>query len=153
VVNGGERLVFANPGFASILGLDVPPMSGSSLLEVVRQTELIEAVRRVHAGEPRVEAENRDGDTAAALFAATVAAVRAGETSGAVIVLHDITALRKLERIRRDFVANVSHEFRTPVDGDPGICGNAACGSRERPRRTATGFWGSSWSMRGDWRG
>ena len=34
-------------------------------------------------------------------FAATVAAVRAGETSGAVLVLHDITELRKLERIRR----------------------------------------------------
>ena len=32
VVNGAERLVFANPGFASILGLDVPPVSGSSLL-------------------------------------------------------------------------------------------------------------------------
>jgi PAS domain-containing protein len=61
VVNGGERLVFANPGFASILGLDVPPVAGSALLEVVRQTELIEAVRRVLAGEPRVEAEIATG--------------------------------------------------------------------------------------------
>ena len=55
VVNGAERLVFANPGFAEILNLDVPPVSGSSLLEVVRQTELIEAVRRVLLGELRVE--------------------------------------------------------------------------------------------------
>jgi len=39
VVNGSERLVFANPGFAEILGLDVPPTSGSALVEVVRQTE------------------------------------------------------------------------------------------------------------------
>ena len=49
VVNGAERLAFANPGFAGILGLDVPPVAGSSLLEIVRQRELIDAVRRVLA--------------------------------------------------------------------------------------------------------
>jgi len=121
VVNGAERLVFTNPGFAEILGLDVPPVAGSALLEVVRQTELIEAVRRVLAGEPRVEAEIATGTLRQHYFAATVASVRAGDTSGAVIVLHDITALRKLERIRRDFVANVSHEFRTPLTAIQGF--------------------------------
>lgn len=35
--------------------------------------------------------------------------------AGAVMVLHDVTALRRLERVRRDFVTNVSHELRTPV--------------------------------------
>jgi len=57
VVDGSERLVFANQGFAEILGLDVPPTSGSKLLEVVRQTELIGAVRQVLGGEARVQAE------------------------------------------------------------------------------------------------
>ncbi len=121
VVNRAERLVFANPGFAAILGLDVPPVSGSSLLEVVRQTELIEAVRRVLADEPRVEAEIATGTLRQHYFAVTVAAVRAGETFGAVIVLHDITELRRLERIRRDFVANVSHEFRMPLTAIQGF--------------------------------
>ena len=134
VVNGGERLVFANPGFASILGLDVPPVSGSALLEVVRQTELIEAVRRVHAGEPRVEAEIVTGTLRQHFFAATVASVRAGETSGAVIVLHDITALRKLERIRRDFVANVSHEFRTPLTAIQGFAETLLAGAVNDPQ-------------------
>jgi len=134
VVNGGERLVFANPGFASILGLDVPPVSGSALLEVVRQTELIEAVRRVHAGEPRVEAEIVTGTLRQHFFAATVAAVRAGETSGAVIVLHDITELRKLERIRRDFVANVSHEFRTPLTAIQGFAETLLAGAVNDPQ-------------------
>ena len=134
VVNGGERLVFANPGFASILGLDVPPVSGSALLEVVRQTELIEAVRRVHAGEPRVEAEIVTGTLRQHFFAATVAAVRAGETSGAVIVLHDITELRRLERIRRDFVANVSHEFRTPLTAIQGFAETLLAGAVNDPQ-------------------
>ncbi len=133
VVNGAERLVFANPGFAQILDLDVPPVSGSSLLEVVRQTELIEAVRRVLAGEPRVEAEIVTGTLRQHHFAATVAAVRAGETSGAVIVLHDITELRKLERIRRDFVANVSHEFRTPLTAIQGFSETLLAGAMNDP--------------------
>jgi two-component system phosphate regulon sensor histidine kinase PhoR len=134
VVNGAERLVFANPGFAAILGLDIPPVAGSSLLEVVRQTELIEAVRRVLAGEPRVEAEIATGTLRQHYFAVTVAAVRAGETSGAVIVLHDITELRRLERIRRDFVANVSHEFRTPLTAIQGFAETLIGGAIDDPQ-------------------
>ena len=134
VVNGAERLVFANPGFASILGLDVPPVAGSALLEVVRQTELIEAVRRVLVGEPRVEAEIVTGTLRQHYFAATVASVRAGETSGAVIVLHDITELRKLERVRRDFVANVSHEFRTPLTAIQGFAETLIGGAIDDPQ-------------------
>jgi two-component system, OmpR family, phosphate regulon sensor histidine kinase PhoR len=134
VVNAGERLAFANPGFASILGLDVPPVAGSSLLEVVRQTELIGAVRRVLAGEPRVEAEIVTGTLRQHYFAATVASVRAGETSGAVIVLHDITDLRRLERIRRDFVANVSHEFRTPLTAIQGFAETLIGGAIDDPQ-------------------
>jgi two-component system phosphate regulon sensor histidine kinase PhoR len=133
VVNGAERLVFANPGFAEILGLDVPPVAGSSLLEIVRQRELIDAVRLVLAGEPRVESEIVTGTLRQHFFAATVASVRAGQTSGAVIVLHDITALRKLERIRRDFVANVSHEFRTPLTAIQGFSETLIAGAINDP--------------------
>jgi two-component system phosphate regulon sensor histidine kinase PhoR len=134
VVNAAERLVFTNPGFASILGLDVPPVAGSSLLEVVRQTELIGAVRRVLAGESRVEAEISTGTLRQHFFAATVASVRARDTSGAVLVLHDITELRKLERIRRDFVANVSHEFRTPLTAIQGFAETLIAGALDDPQ-------------------
>jgi two-component system phosphate regulon sensor histidine kinase PhoR len=129
VVNGSERLVFANPGFAEILGLDVPPTSGSALVEVVRQTELLEAVRQVLRGEPRVQSEIVTGTLRQHYFAITVAAVRAEETTGAVVVLHDITELRKLERVRRDFVANVSHEFRTPLTAIQGFAETLLAGA------------------------
>jgi len=134
VVNASERLLFANRGFAEILGLDVPPQSGSALLEVVRQTELIEAVRGVLKGEPRVEAEIVTGTLRQHFFAVTVAAVSAAETSGAVIVLHDITELRKLERIRRDFVANVSHEFKTPLTAIQGFAKTLLAGAIDDPQ-------------------
>jgi two-component system phosphate regulon sensor histidine kinase PhoR len=129
VVNASERLLFANPGFAEILDLDVPPQSGRALVEVVRQTELLEAVRQVLRGEPRVEAEIVTGTLRQRFFAVTVAAVSAAETSGAVIVLHDITDLRKLERVRRDFVANVSHEFKTPLTAIQGFAETLLAGA------------------------
>jgi two-component system phosphate regulon sensor histidine kinase PhoR len=129
VVDGSEHLVFANQGFADILGLDVPPVPGSSLLEVVRQTELIEAVRQVLRGEPRVQSEIATGTLRQHYFATTVAAVQAGDTSGAVVVLHDITELRKLERVRRDFVANVSHELRTPLTAIQGFAETLLAGA------------------------
>ena len=129
VVNGSERVVFANQSFAEILDLKVPPQAGSGLVEVVRQTELIEAARKVLRGEARVESEIVTGTLRQHFFAATVAAVRAAETNGAVIVLHDITDLRKLERVRRDFVANVSHEFRTPLTAIQGFAETLLAGA------------------------
>jgi two-component system, OmpR family, phosphate regulon sensor histidine kinase PhoR len=134
VVNASERLLFSNQSFAEILELDVPPQSGRALVEVVRQTELIEAVRQVLAGEPRVEAEIVTGTLRQHFFAATVAAVRAGDTSGAVVVLHDITALRRLERVRRDFVANVSHEFKTPLTAIQGFAETLLAGASDDPQ-------------------
>jgi two-component system, OmpR family, phosphate regulon sensor histidine kinase PhoR len=129
VVNGSERLLFANQGFAEILNLKFPPKSGSALVEIVRQTELIEAVRNVLHGESRVEAEIVTGTLRQKYFAATVASVRAGDTLGAVVVLHDITELRRLERVRRDFVANVSHEFRTPLTAIQGFAETLLAGA------------------------
>jgi two-component system, OmpR family, phosphate regulon sensor histidine kinase PhoR len=129
VVNGSERLLFANQGFAEILNLKFPPKSGSALVEIVRQTELIEAVRHVLHGESRVEAEIVTGTLRQKYFAATVASVRAGDTLGAVLVLHDITELRRLERVRRDFVANVSHEFRTPLTAIQGFAETLLAGA------------------------
>lgn len=133
VVNGSERVVFANQGFADILELKQPPQAGSGLVEVVRQTELIEAARKVLGGAPRVESEIVTGTLRQHFFAATVASVRAAETNGAVIVLHDITDLRKLERVRRDFVANVSHEFRTPLTAIQGFAETLQAGAMNDP--------------------
>ncbi len=133
VVNSSERLAFANQSFAGILGLDAPLKPGSAFVETARQTELIEAIRRVLGGEARVEAEISTGTLRQHYFAATVAAVRAGAASGAVVVLHDITDLRKLERVRRDFVANVSHEFKTPLTAIQGFAETLQTGAKDDP--------------------
>jgi two-component system phosphate regulon sensor histidine kinase PhoR len=80
-------------------------------------------------GDARVESEIATGTLRQHFFAATVASVRAGETLGAVVVLHDITELRRLERVRRDFVANVSHEFKTPLTAIQGFAETLLAGA------------------------
>lgn len=134
VVDATDRLVFSNRGFAEILGLDAAPRIGSSLVEAVRQPELIEALRRVRRGEPAVSAEIVTGTLRQRFFAATATAVRGGDKAGAVLVLHDITDLRKLERVRRDFVANVSHEFRTPLTAIQGFAETLLAGAMDDPQ-------------------
>jgi two-component system phosphate regulon sensor histidine kinase PhoR len=65
-------------------------------------------------------------------FDVTVTPIRTNSVAtGAVVVLHDITELRRLERARRDFVANVSHEFRTPLTAIQGFAETLLAGAAE----------------------
>ncbi len=61
-------------------------------------------------------------------FAVTAAPVLAASHKGAVLVLHEISDLRRLERVRQDFVANVSHEFRTPLTAIQGFAETPSLG-------------------------
>jgi two-component system phosphate regulon sensor histidine kinase PhoR len=88
----------------------------------------------VRGGQAAVHSEIVTGTLRQRFFAVTVASVRAMETSGAVIVLHDITDLRKLERVRRDFVANVSHEFKTPLTAIQGFAETLLAGAIDDPQ-------------------
>ena len=60
--------------------------------------------------------------------------VSSQKPSGAVVVLHDVTELRRLERVRQDFVANVSHEFKTPLTAIQGFAETLLGGALEDPK-------------------
>ncbi|MCE5336040.1 MAG: PAS domain-containing protein [Desulfobacteraceae bacterium] len=89
--------------------------SGRTPLEVMWSTEIREAFRNVIAG----EASSYKGVAKIGPDRVyDVYVVRIGQSRGnhgAIVVLHDISDLKKLEQIRRDFVANASHELRTPL--------------------------------------
>ena len=134
VITGDERIVFSNRAFSRILGLeDVREIEGRPLLEVARQSDLLAAIKMALSGQEQVTSEIVVGTVRPRSFAVTAAPVRASSHKGAVLVLHEITNLRRLERVRQDFVANVSHEFRTPLTAIQGFAETLLAGAIDDP--------------------
>ena len=134
VISGDERILFSNAAFSRILGLDdVRQIEGRPLLEVARQSDLLAAIRMALSGQEQVTSEIVVGTVRPRSFAVTAAPVQASSHKGAVLVLHEITDLRRLERVRQDFVANVSHEFRTPLTAIQGFAETLLSGALDDP--------------------
>lgn len=121
VVDGTERILYCNRAFEQILELPGGSSQGRKLVEALRQADLVSLVRQALPGGEQVTGEVEVGTVRRRNFSVTAAPVQAAGTRGAVMVLHDITELRRLERVRRDFVANVSHEFKTPLTAIQGF--------------------------------
>lgn len=85
---------------------------------IVRSGPFVEYVRTTRAGQvlPRQEFEIVDGTTNLWIEVSGAPIPSPdGKSQWALFVIHDMTGQRKLERVRRDFVANASHELRTPL--------------------------------------
>ncbi len=115
-VDAEGRVLLVNPALSRLLGLDPAASRGRAYLESLRHRGLAELLGTV-LSEGRAEArEIRVFAPEELVFDAHAAPLtQDGRTAGALVVLHDITRLRRLEQVRRDFVANVSHELRTPL--------------------------------------
>jgi len=121
VVDENEKIVFCNEAFCSSMGLERLPCAGRLLIEVSRQSGLLRVVQQVLAERQTVSAEIEIATRSPRTFAVTATPVHTAGAAGAVLVLHDVSEIRRLERVRRDFVANVSHEFKTPLTAIQGF--------------------------------
>jgi two-component system phosphate regulon sensor histidine kinase PhoR len=102
-----RRMTLVNPAAREMLELSTSPI-GEAFIDVVRIPAAVSLVEKApEAGEAEITTPS------GTRIAARVVPQRDGR--GCILVLEDVTDLRRLERIRRDFVANVSHELRTPV--------------------------------------
>jgi two-component system phosphate regulon sensor histidine kinase PhoR len=126
-----ERMVFCNQAFRRIFALGNAPCEGRPMVELVREPELLTIVRRALTGTAPDAGELERGTVHRQSFRVTASPLQSGETAGAALVLHDITDLRRLERVRRDFVANVSHEFKTPLTAIQGFAETLLGGALE----------------------
>jgi two-component system phosphate regulon sensor histidine kinase PhoR len=138
VVDHDGRVVLANKALANLFGLD-PPLEGLLTAEVVRYSAIQDALAGCLAeGRSREMEVELTGAPERHLDMQVAPVFERNECIGAVAVLYDITRLRQLERMRRDFVANVSHELCTPLTAIKGyaeILSDGALDDRETARR------------------
>ncbi|MBN1869306.1 MAG: PAS domain-containing protein [Candidatus Omnitrophica bacterium] len=116
VINREGQILLMNEPFKRIFHVAEEP-TGKSTLEIIRNIKVQEVVDKVLKQPQGVESAEitvlLPEEKNILVYAAPI--VRAQQLEGVVVVFHDITELRKMEGIRREFVANVSHELRTPL--------------------------------------
>ncbi len=122
-VDADGHIMSVNKAAADLLKIDPTDALGRNVEEVIRNVDLHRFIRKTVESKQLVEANIlllANGSRYFQLHGASLSDSQ-GHTSGAVIVLNDMTRTRRLENIRRDFVANVSHELRTPVTSIQGF--------------------------------
>jgi two-component system phosphate regulon sensor histidine kinase PhoR len=135
-VDEQERIININPAAGALFGIAPALVRGRSVAEVIRNPDLQQFVGRVLAGaEEPAEAEfTMTTDEEHHLQAhGSKLADGAGQRIGALIVLNDVTRLKRLEAVRREFVANVSHELRTPITSIKGYAETLLDGALDSP--------------------
>jgi two-component system phosphate regulon sensor histidine kinase PhoR len=113
VLDQNDHIVLVNPALRAGLLLRAEVL-GQSLEAALGREELCELVRRARRGEHEVSGEIQVGDLKPRRFEVRVSRTRT-PVDGMLLAFFDVTEIRRLESMRRDFVANVSHELRTPV--------------------------------------
>ena len=118
-----EKIISLNDAAAGLFDVERHAAHGRIVQQVVRNVKLQQQISHTLTTKESIEDEIVLHDETGDRFLQTNIVTLSngiGENVGVLMVMNDVTKLRRLENVRRDFVANVSHELRTPVTS---ICG------------------------------
>ena len=125
------RVQMTNRAFCRLFGAD-PPTEGRLPVELIRDGEVQEAIDlALETGRAVSREMSLPGVPERHLDVHVAPILQNGTSIGSVAVFYDITELRRLEQVRKDFVANVSHELRTPLTAIKGCADTLAEGALE----------------------
>jgi two-component system phosphate regulon sensor histidine kinase PhoR len=134
-VDNEEKIININAAAADFFGQDPAKCQGRGLQEVVRNSALQQFVRRSISGSVPEEDDiglYHNGEKTLHLQSSPLLDANK-EPLGTLVVFNDVTQLRRLEYMRRDFVANVSHEIKTPLTAIKGFVETLQQGSIDNP--------------------
>ncbi|MFH0828428.1 MAG: ATP-binding protein [Candidatus Omnitrophota bacterium] len=121
-LDGGARIAAVNPAAAKIFQIADNQAIGRFFLEVIPNNAIYEIITEVLGNGEFLSRELDLVWPARRIFQVNASPIFEGdEVSGCLLVIHDITEMRRLEAIRSDFVANVSHELKTPLTSIKGF--------------------------------
>ena len=143
VLSSDQCVVNVNQAAEKLLGVSKENMLGKTVLEIIRNHNLQKFITStLEEGKP-VEEEIVLRDDKGDMYLLGHGSCLVDEeftNVGALIVFNDITKLRKLETVRRDFVANVSHELRTPITTIKGFVETLNAGAINEPQDASRFF-------------
>lgn len=132
-----EKFISVNQAGANLINVDVDAVAGKHLLEVIRNSKLQQFVTQTLSSRKIVEGEfaltDINGERYFQVHGVRLQAV-GEQASGGLVVISDITRLLRLEKVRRDFVANVSHELKTPITAIQGFVETLLDGAKDDPK-------------------
>jgi len=116
VMNDKGLIEFSSPVLSNMLAMQYDDVIGKTLMEAFRNIDLQKAFLEFKEKRVNVSREIVFGDLEKVILSISISAVHGyPDEEKAMIVFHDVTRLKKLEQVRMDFVANVTHEIRTPL--------------------------------------
>ena len=122
MVDKTSRIVSINSSVEKIFNISKQNLEGKVFLEVIRNNDIAEIINKVLKKGEFTSCELTLMWPVQKIFQINASPIfKKEEVSGCLLVIHDITEIRKLETMRRDFVANVSHELKTPLTSIKGF--------------------------------
>ena len=117
VLNGQDKIEALNEAFKGIFGVRYRDIIGKTPIEAFRNIELQNALDRFKETNVSVPQEIALGNGKRVILDVNIASIHGlpYEEEKTMIVFHDVTRLKKLEKMRVDFVANITHEIKTPL--------------------------------------